>query len=238
MSSLTDRLDQFFYPHQGENWDDSLFRERILRFLSPHFVILDIGAGAGIVRQMDFKGAAAKVCGIDLDPRVRDNPMLDEGRVADICQIPYDDQQFDLVYADNVLEHLADPLAVLREVRRVLKPGGRFLFKTPNTTHYMPTIARLTPHRFHQFVNRLRGRAEEDTFPTLYRANSRAQIARLADDAGLLIETLERVEGRPEYLRMTWVTYVIGIAYERIVSANDLLSVFRILLIGVLRKPQ
>ncbi|MEI2780661.1 MAG: hypothetical protein V9H25_05130 [Candidatus Competibacter sp.] len=45
--------------------------------------------------------------------------------------------------------------SVFREVARVLKRGGVFLFKTPNKTHYMPTIARLTPHRFHQFVNRI-----------------------------------------------------------------------------------
>ena len=125
-------------------------------------------ARAGIVQQTNFRGLAARVCGVDLDPRVVDNPMLDEGKIADAGGIPYPDAAFDVVFADNVLEHLPDPLAVFREIARVLKPGGVFLFKTPNKTHYMPTIARLTPHRFHQFVNRLRGRAEIDTFPTRY----------------------------------------------------------------------
>ena len=75
---------------------------------------------------------------------------------------------FDRVFADNVLEHLPDRLTVFREIARVLKPGGVFLFKTPNKTHDMPTLARLTPHRFHPFVNRIRGRAETDAFPTRY----------------------------------------------------------------------
>jgi len=48
----------------------------------------------------------------------------------------------------------------------VLRSGGVFLFKTSNKTHYMPTIVRLTPYCFHQFVNRIRGRAEADTFLT------------------------------------------------------------------------
>ena len=95
--------------------------------------------------------------------------MLDEGKLSDAGRIPYPDATFDVAFADNVMEHLADPMAVLGEVCRVLRPGGVFLFKTPNKTHYMPMIARITPHGFHRFVNRLRGRAEEDTFPTLGR---------------------------------------------------------------------
>ena len=153
-TTLREKLDRALYPSYARNWDDQLFRERILQRLTPTAVILDLGAGAGIVQQMNFRGLAARVCGVDLDPRVIDNPMLDEGKIADAGGIPYPDATFDLVFADNVLEHLPDPLAVFRDIARVLKPGGVFLFKTPNKTHYMPTIARLTPHRFHQFVNR------------------------------------------------------------------------------------
>jgi SAM-dependent methyltransferase len=187
---------------------------------------------------MDFRGLGARICGVDLDPRVADNPMLDEGRVADAGGIPYGDDAFEVVFSDNVLEHLDDPLGVLREVRRVLKPGGVFLFKTPNKHHYMPAIARLTPHRFHELVNRIRGRAASDTFPTRYRANTRADILRLSEAAGFVVDSLERIEGRPEYLRMTALTYAVGIAYERAVNAADRLAAFRILLVGTLRKPK
>ena len=62
------------------------------------------------------------------------------------------------------MEHLEDPETVFGEINRVLKPGGIFLFKTPNRRHYMPLIAQLTPYRFHQFINKLRGRDSEDTF--------------------------------------------------------------------------
>jgi hypothetical protein len=58
----------------------------------------------------------------------------------------------------------------------VLKPTGILLFKTPNALHYMPLIARMTPHGFHRFVNKLRGRATIDTFPTRYRVNTPWQI--------------------------------------------------------------
>jgi SAM-dependent methyltransferase len=237
MSSLVERLDRSLYPGQGRHWDDALLRQSILRHLLPESVVLDLGAGAGIVEQMLFKGRAARVCGIDLDPRVVDNPNLDEGRVADAGRIPYGDGEFDLVYADNLLEHLLHPLPVFREVARVLRRGGLFLFKTPNRNHYMPLIARVTPHRFHRYVNRKRGRAEVDTFPTHYRANTALELARLAAASGLVIERLGRVEGRPEYLRLAWPAYVVGALYERLVNSSEVFAAFRVVLLGELRKP-
>lgn len=236
MTRLAEKMDRRFYPAFGKNWDDTMFRERILRHLTPSSVVLDLGAGAGIVAAMDFRGHAGRICGIDLDPRVVENPFLDEGVVTDGASIPYDDATFDVVFSDNVLEHLADPVSVFREVARVLKPGGRYLFKTPNRTHYMPLISRFTPHRFHRYVNRKRGRASEDTFPTHYRANSRADIARIAAASGFAVETVELIEGRPEYLRMFAATYLAGLAYERLVNAIPVLDRFRVLLIGVVRK--
>lgn len=237
MSGIVSWLDRHLYPGYGDNWDDLLFRERILRQIDTGSIVLDLGAGAGIVAQMNFKGLVAKICGVDLDPRVTSNPMLDEGRVADAGRIPYPDDMFDVVFADNVVEHLSDPAEVFLEVRRVLKPGGVFLFKTPNKTHYMPLIARLTPHKFHQYVNRLRGRAEVDTFPTRYRSNTVADATAVAKAASLSTERLERIEGRPEYLRMAWPFYLLGAVYERTVNFTEILAPFRILLVAQLRKP-
>lgn len=237
MTTSKSWLDRRLYPNHPKNWDDQLFRERVISRLRAEAVVLDLGAGAGIVPAMNFRGLSARVCGVDLDPRVLENPMLDEGRVSDAGEIPYPDGSFDVVFSDNVMEHIAEPIAVFREVYRVLKPNGIFLFKTPNKNHYMPAIARLTPHRFHQFVNRLRGRAEVDTFPTLYRANSKGQVSRLAAETGFQIEQLSRIEGRPEYLRFNPVTYLVGAAYERLVNSAEFLAPFRILLVAELRKP-
>jgi len=176
--------------------------------------------------------------GYEFNCRTWENPMLDEGRVSDAGGIPYPDATFDLVFSDNVMEHLSDPLAVFREVHRVLKPGGVLLFKTPNKHHYMPLIARLTPHRFHQFVNRLRGRAEVDTFPTCYRANSAGAVRALAASADFAVARIERIEGRPEYLRFAWPAYLVGFVYERLVNSTRWLEPFRILLVAELGKRE
>jgi SAM-dependent methyltransferase len=237
MTRCRDRLDRRFYPKFGEIWDDALFRQEILSHITTESVLLDLGAGAGIVEQMNFRGAVAKVCGIDLDSRVLDNPFLDIAKVTDGNDVPFPDESFDIVISDNVLEHLENPESVFREVERVLRPNGVFLFKTPNRSHYMPLIARVTPHGFHRFVNRLRGRNIVDTFPTLYRANSRREVSLLAATCGLKIEKIDLIEGRPEYTRMFCLLYVLGIAYERVVNRFGALSRFRVLIVGVLSKP-
>jgi SAM-dependent methyltransferase len=237
MSRLVRWLDHALYPRHTDNWDDERFREVILKHLRPDMAVLDLGAGAGLVKQMNFRGLARLVFGIDPDPRVRHNPFLDRAYEGFADRLPFSSQSFDLVFCDNVLEHLDDPESVLREVARVLKPGGTFLAKTPNRTHYMPLIASVTPTSFHRFINRVRGRGVADTFPTRYRINTPAAVRATAERCGLQVTSIELVEGRPEYLRFNALTYLLGWLYERTVNSIGFLQRFRILLLIELRAP-
>ena len=233
---LVQWLDHKLYPGVPSRWDDERLRAEVLKHLRPGTRLLDLGAGAGIVPQMNFRGLGATIYGVDPDPRVAQNPHLDEAQVGFGESIPYPDAHFDVVVADNVLEHLDDPDAVFREVARVLKPGGVFLAKTPNAWHYVPTIARLTPLSFHRFVCRLRGRAGADTFPTRYRANTRPAIAAIGARNSLALESYVTHEDRPEYLRITAPTYVVGWMYERAVNTLPGGAQLRSVLIATLRK--
>ena len=70
-----------------------------------------------------------------------------DGRVADAESIPYDDESVDLVVGHAVLHHIPDVELALREVLRVLKPGGRFVFAGEPTTvgdWYARHLGRLT----------------------------------------------------------------------------------------------
>ena len=74
--SIQSYLDDLFYPDVTNNWDDKLFRQKILNVIRPEHHVLDMGAGAGIVDDMNFIGRASSVTGIDLDERVTNNPFL------------------------------------------------------------------------------------------------------------------------------------------------------------------
>lgn len=235
VGNLVEKLDNRFYPGITTNWDDALFREEILSVLEPSFRVLDIGAGAGIVEQMNFRRHVASMVGIDLDERVLENPWLDEAHHGDATKTPFKDKEFDLIFCDNVLEHIAEPEAFMAEVTRILKPGGLFMGKTPNKNHYMPLIARLTPLWFHRFYNKLRGRESEDTFPTCYRLNSIKDLKTQSRPFGFTMEKGALFEGRPEYLRISALTYLPGILYERLVNNTPFLKRFSILLIVTLR---
>ena len=236
VSKATAWLDRHLYPAFSDSWDNALFRQEVLKYLRPSASILDLGAGAGILSHMNFKDHAGLVCGVDLDPRVVKNPFLHEARVADVQLLPWSSNTFDVVISNNVLEHLGQPETVFLEVVRVLKPDGMFLVKTPSNLHYVAIVARCTPYRFHRWFNRKRNRSVEDTFPTLYKANSARKIHRYAHSAGLIVERVSHIEGRPEYLRSSVPGYFAGVMYERLVNSVQVLSSFRAIIIAAMRK--
>lgn len=238
MSRSTRWLDHKLYSAFPDQWDNILFRQHVLAECSADCELLDLGAGAGIVPQMNFKEHVGSAAGVDIDSRVMDNPFLDTARVAHVAELPWESESFDLVVSNNVLEHLAEPRDVFAEVARVLRPGGRFLCKTPNSRHYVALIARLTPHRFHEWFNRRRGRREADTFPTLYRCNTAARISALAVEVGLVVREVRLIEGRPEYLRFSLPSYLVGAGYERLVNLFGAAEFLRAVIVATLEKPE
>lgn len=100
--------------------------------LAPGSSLLDIGCGPGTIT-VDFASRVApgRVTGLDAAAEIVDQarglgagiPNLDFV-TGDAYRLPFENNTFDIVHAHQVLQHVADPIAVLREMRRVAKPGG------------------------------------------------------------------------------------------------------------------
>ncbi len=236
MSERVERAMVRCYPPDRRS-NDPFFLRAIERHIAPESHVLDAGAGAGDLFQYDFRGRVAEMVGADLDERVENNPLLDRGVHTDLIHMPFEDNSFDVVFSRYVLEHVANPPLFLKEVRRVLRPGGRFLFLTPNKWHYVAAMASLTPHTFHEWYNRRRGRLEEDTFPTAYKLNSFKDVRRQFTQAGFEEIELVSRECSPNYLVMNVAVFYCGMLYERLVSRFSALSGIRVNLIGCFRKP-
>lgn len=227
---------QRFYPQPCEHDPLTKFLAQMEQEIGPDKTVLDIGAGAGELNAYNYRGRVKRVVGIDLDPRVTENPLLDHGVVASAYELPFADASFDLAFCIYVLEHIDNAERFAQEVGRVLKPGGVFLCLTPNKFHYVPLIASLTPHSFHEWYNRLRGRADEDTFPTCYRLNSRGDMRRHFTAAGFDQCDMQMVEAPPNYLMFSVPTFLAGVAYERVVGGSRLLQDLRVNIIGRFQK--
>jgi 2-polyprenyl-3-methyl-5-hydroxy-6-metoxy-1,4-benzoquinol methylase len=201
--------------------------------------ILEIGAGPPNLTS-EYLASIGEVHGIDIDPDVATNQALQTSTVLKENIYPFENESFDACVSNYVLEHVSDPRAHFGQVKRVLRPGGTYLFRTPNIFHYVAMVSRFTPHSFHKLVaNRLRDlpREAHDPYPTVYKANSRRSIAALAAEVGLEIVDLRMVEKEPLYGLSNRVLFMCFLVYERLVNRSEVFAPLRANIFGVLKRP-
>ncbi|MEY8014502.1 methyltransferase domain-containing protein [Mycobacterium servetii] len=120
------------HGHQRRTADDSA--AYLLPHLKPGLSLLDVGCGPGTitgdlaarvdpgrVTAVDQFGEVLEVARAEVQRRNLSNVSF---ATADVHRLEFPDDSFDVVHAHQVLQHVADPVGALREMRRVCRPGG------------------------------------------------------------------------------------------------------------------
>jgi SAM-dependent methyltransferase len=143
-----ERLNERYRRHQGRR-EEFVFgadeRAGLIAELvgGPGMRVLDLGCRTGALTEHYAQGNELTGVDVDRDALARARERLDIETVwADVEDgLPFADETFDVVVAGELLEHLADPAAAVTHVRRVLRPGGRFVGSVPNAYRLKARLA-------------------------------------------------------------------------------------------------
>lgn len=212
------------YRQINRDWRPAteVYADLVRTHLQPDAMVLDLGCGrGGLVEQLDHP--LTQIAGVDPDElSLREHRLALPRAAAFSDGLPFKADCFDVVFASWLLEHLDRPLLTFTQISRVLKPGGVFVFITPNTRHPLSVLNRGLG-RFSQLqgrlVERFYGRAEADAFPTFYRANSETAVADLCRESNLKIRELQLIPD-PTYLAFNRAFFKFMIWFDDHLSDN------------------
>jgi len=131
---LAERFDALINPYDSRRRLEVLLDDFLSGVPVAGRLVLDAGCGTGRgTARLSERGArvVAFDLGGNLVRHTRDRAAC-LPVVGSILQLPFASGTFDIVYSSEVIEHTPDPLAVLPELHRVLKPGGHLVLSTPN----------------------------------------------------------------------------------------------------------
>ena len=144
--SAAEAYERYFVPAIGRPIAQDLIEAAALRRGER---VLDVACGTGVVTRLaaECVGDAGSVTGLDVDASMlqiaRSAAPAEasiEWRETTAEQMPYEDERFDVVLCQMGLQFIQDKLAALRELRRVLAPGGRVVLNVPGPTPPMFSI--------------------------------------------------------------------------------------------------
>ena len=191
---MADHTDRYSHGHHESVLRSHKWRtaENSAAFMLPHLrdgmSLLDVGCGPGtITADLARRIPGGTVVGVDLPSDVIGAAQREFGNdnlrfeVGDVYALDFEDGSFDLVFAHQVLQHLGDPIGALREMLRVLRPGGHVAVRDSDYGAFLwtPSDPRLSRwlELYHQLTQR--NGAEADAGRNIHRWVRAAGFAEL-----------------------------------------------------------
>jgi len=224
-------------------YSQSLYEDTLRACVTPQTRWLDLGCGHQILppwrlaAEQELTAGLPILAGLDGDlGSLRHHKTVRLRVLGHLETLPFRAGSFNLVTANMVLEHLATPDTCLREVSRVLAPGGHFLCHTPNVWGYPTVLGRLVPDAVKgPLIRTLDGREEHDVFKTHYHANSGRILRQLARTAGLRVERI-RMIATSAVLAMIPPLALVELVWIRVLLTKPFAAI-RPDIIALFRKP-
>lgn len=108
--------------------------------IENNFKVLDVGCGKGWFLETIFKGGVKNLYGCDFVKNLDFENFKFELVDFNKQELPYNDEEFDMVICSDVLEHIENPSQLLRDIRRVIKPNGFIFITIPNCANILQRI--------------------------------------------------------------------------------------------------
>ena len=176
------RIKRWLYQSSHNNLIYRLISKLIIRqtaifpVYKPNGKILDIGCGNGTFLSF-MKDIGWRTFGTEISQKAVDNALKNGHNVflGNISDANYSDEYFDVVTLNNVLEHIPEPVRLLKEIYRILKPGGELIICVPNFSSFSRKIfnkywdALVIPEHLHHFTSEsLKRLAEVSGFNNIF----------------------------------------------------------------------
>jgi 2-polyprenyl-3-methyl-5-hydroxy-6-metoxy-1,4-benzoquinol methylase len=161
------RIKNWLYKSSNKNIIYSLISKPIIQqtAIFPKYIpggkILDIGCGNGaflsFMKEIGWKTFGTEISRKAVEVALKNGHEVFEGNISDAN---YSDNFFDTVTLNNVFEHIPEPAEFIREIYRVLKPGGELIIGVPNFSSYSRKIFKsywaglLVPEHLHHFTGK------------------------------------------------------------------------------------
>jgi len=209
-----------YYPQYKNIYELYIPLEESYFRYKKNLIVLDAGCSHGSTLK-NYKKHIAQLIGIDADPNnIKKNKICDKVIIGNLENLPFENEKFDIIACQWVLEHLKNPNQVFKEFSRVLKKDGILMIITSNVYNPIMFIGKILPKKFiKKILKLLVNYSEEDYFPTYYRSNSVSKISGMCKKYNL--KKIKEIRAQyPYYFIFNKLLFIITLLVEKITLKN------------------